>query len=166
MEKKKLKLSISGSSKKTFSSIEEAKSKSKNTVVIEKKNSKFSGKSHFSRQSNNNFRTSNNNSSKLNNFSRQSPQPSSDFEKRKLAEQRATKRLKDEGSLKDKKVKLGAKKREVKLTVSRALSDEIEARERSLASVKRAREKENKHLKSLNFYLLSFDYFINFFSTL
>ena len=30
------------------------------------------------------------------------------------------------------------------MTVSRALSDEIEARERSLASVKRAREKENK----------------------
>ena len=41
MEKKKLKLSISGSSQKTFSSIEQAKSKSKNTVVIEKKNSKF-----------------------------------------------------------------------------------------------------------------------------
>ncbi len=51
----------------------------------------------------------------------------------------------DEGSLKDKKVKLGTKKREVKLTVSRALSDEIEARERSLASVRRAREKENKN---------------------
>ena len=33
MEKKKLKLSISGSSKKTFNSIEQAKSKSKNTVV-------------------------------------------------------------------------------------------------------------------------------------
>ena len=101
--KKKLKLSISGSSKKTFSSIEEAKSKSKNTVVIEKKNSKFTGKSQFSRQSNNNFRTSNNNSSKLNNFSRQSPQPSSDFEKRKLAEQRATRRLKGEATLKDNK---------------------------------------------------------------
>ena len=60
MEKKKLKLSISGSSKKTFSSIEEAKSKSKNTVVIEKKNSKFAGKPQFSRQSNNNFRSNNN----------------------------------------------------------------------------------------------------------
>ena len=58
MEKKKLKLSISGNSKKTFSSIEEAKSKSKNTVVIEKKSSKFSGKSQFSKQSNNNFRPS------------------------------------------------------------------------------------------------------------
>jgi translation initiation factor IF-2 len=48
---------------------------------------------------------------------------------------------------KDKKtLKAGAKKRELKLTVSRALSDQIEARERSLASVKRARQKENKNL--------------------
>ena len=38
MEKKKLKLSISGSSKKTFSSIEQAKNNLKNSVVIEKKN--------------------------------------------------------------------------------------------------------------------------------
>ena len=50
MEKKKLKLSISGTSKKTFNSIEQAKSKSKNTVVIEKRSSKFSGKPQFSRQ--------------------------------------------------------------------------------------------------------------------
>ena len=46
---------------------------------------------------------------------------------------------------KDKKTKLGTKKRELKLTVSRALSDEIETRERSLASVKRARQKELKN---------------------
>ena len=37
------------------------------------------------------------------------------------------------------------KKRELKLTVSRALSDEIETRQRSLASVKRARQKELKN---------------------
>ena len=42
MEKKKLKLSISGSSKKTISSIEQAKTQSKNTVVIEKKKYKIS----------------------------------------------------------------------------------------------------------------------------
>ena len=36
MEKKKLKLSISGASKKTINSIEQARSQSKNTVVIEK----------------------------------------------------------------------------------------------------------------------------------
>ena len=70
---------------------------------------------------------------------------SSDFERRKLAEQRATKRLKGDQENKDKKTKLGAKKRELKLTVSRALSDEIETRERSLASVKRARQKELKN---------------------
>jgi translation initiation factor IF-2 len=64
-----------------------------------------------------------------------------------LAEQRATKRLKGDNDNKDKKtLKAGTKKRELKLTVSRALSDEIEARERSLASVKRARQKENKNL--------------------
>ena len=55
MEKKKLKLSITGSSQKTFSSIEQAKSKSKNTVVIEKKSSKFQGKSQFVRPNNDNF---------------------------------------------------------------------------------------------------------------
>ena len=37
MEKKKLKLSITGSSRKTLSSIEQAKSQSKNAVFIERK---------------------------------------------------------------------------------------------------------------------------------
>ncbi len=148
MEKKKLKLSISGNSKKTFSSIEEAKSKSKNTVVIEKKNSKFAGKSQFSRQSNNNIKTSNNISSKPNNFSRPSTQLSSDFEKRKLAEQRATRRLKGEVSQKDNKSnRITGKRRELKLTISRALSeDHVEAKSRSLASLKRAKQKENRNL--------------------
>jgi len=148
MEKKKLKLSISGNSKKTFSSIEEAKSKSKNTVVIEKKNSKFAGKSQFSRQSNNNIKTSNNISSKPNNFSRPSTQLSSDFEKRKLAEQRATRRLKGEVSQKDNKSnRITVKRRELKLTISRALSeDHVEAKSRSLASLKRAKQKENRNL--------------------
>ena len=64
-----------------------------------------------------------------------------------MAEQRATKRLKGDNDNKDKKtLKAGTKKRELKLTVSRALSDEIEARARSEASVKRARQKENKNL--------------------
>ena len=73
------------------------------------------------------------------------PPIQTDFERRKLAEQRATKRLKGDTDNKDKKSKLGTKKREFKLTVSRALSDEIETRERSLASVKRARQKELKN---------------------
>ena len=49
MEKKKLKLSISGSTNKTINSIEKAKNKSKNTVVIEKKSKRFFGKPHTSK---------------------------------------------------------------------------------------------------------------------
>ena len=49
MEKKKLKLSISGNTNKTISSIEQAKNQPKNTVVIEKKSKKFLGKSNISR---------------------------------------------------------------------------------------------------------------------
>ena len=41
MEKKKLKLSITGSSRKTLSSIEQAKSQSKNAVFIERKAGKI-----------------------------------------------------------------------------------------------------------------------------
>ena len=58
-------------------------------------------------------------------------------------------------------LKSGTKKRELKLTVSRALSDEIEARARSEASVKRARQKENKNLKKeiflSNFFIFLFN---------
>ena len=49
MEKKKLKLTISGSSKKTINNIELAKSQGKNSVVIEKKNTRFGSKSLFLR---------------------------------------------------------------------------------------------------------------------
>ena len=148
MEKKKLKLSISGSSKKTFSSIEQAKSKSKNTVVIEKRNSKFPGKPQFSRQNNESFRSNKNTTLKPNNFTRPAASPSSDFEKRKLAEQRATRRLKGEAPQKENKLnKTSGKRRELKLTVSRALSDDhAEIKSRSLASLKRAKQKENRNL--------------------
>ena len=73
------------------------------------------------------------------------PPITNDYEKRKLAEQRATRRLKGDLASKDSKNKSGSKKRELKLTVSRALSDEIETRARSLASLKRAKLKENKY---------------------
>ena len=131
MENKKLKLTISGKPKKSFKNFEKTKSQGKHSVVIEKKQINFSKKESPFRPNKSRFST------------KVQVNPN-DFEKRKLAEQRATKRLKDDASTKDKKLKSGTKKREVKLTVSRALSDEIEARERSLASVKRAREKENK----------------------
>ena len=150
MEKKKLKLSISGSSKKTINSIEQAKAQSKNTVVIEKKSTKFTGKSQFSRSnlSNDKSKTKTSFLPKKTNFSKSLSNITSDFEKRKLAEQRATKRLKGEISTKDNKPnRIGNKRRELKLTISRALSDdESGTRARSLASLKRARQKENRVL--------------------
>jgi len=155
MEKKKLKLSISGSSKKTINSIEQAKTQSKNTVVIEKKTTRFSGKSHFSRTNtgSDKFKPNSSFQPKKHHFTKSIPTPSSDFEKRKLAEQRATRRLKGEASPKDTKLnKLGGKKRELKLTISRALSeDDAETRSRSLASLKRAKQKENRNLNKEEF---------------
>ncbi|WP_440922816.1 translation initiation factor IF-2 [Candidatus Pelagibacter sp.] len=131
---KKLKLSLSGSgkNKKPLKNIDVNKFSGKRSVIIEKSNSKLVKRG-------TSFKT------KKPLFDSKLKNNTSDFEKRKLAEQRATKRLKDESSAKDKKHKLTPQKREVKLTVSRALSDEIEARERSLASVRRAREKESKN---------------------
>ena len=150
MEKKKLKLSISGNTNKTISSIEQAKNQSKNTVVIEKKSKRFLGKSNFSKNISTNDRSINKSTfvQKKPNYSKPLPNISSDFEKRKLAEQRATKRIKGEISTKDSKAnKLGGKRRELKLTISRALSDdETETKSRSLASLKRAKQKENRNL--------------------
>jgi len=147
---KKTKLTISGSAKKSIKNIEIAKIQSKNAVVIEKKTGKFPNRG-------GSFRPNPGKPKPTSSFNRgtgikpsfapKSPAITNDFERRKLAEQRATKRLKGDSDGKDKKtLKSGTKKRELKLTVSRALSDEIEARERSLASVKRARLKENKNL--------------------
>ncbi len=147
MENKKTKLTISGSPKKTFKNFESSKSQGKKTVKIYNQIGKSVHKSGSNKSFGSKSQSFNNKKSiqSKNNFSSKTSLVTSDFEKRKLAEQRATKRLKDEIETKEKKTKLGGKKREVKLTVSRALSDEIETRERSLASVKRARQKELKN---------------------
>ena len=147
---KKTKLTISGSAKKSIKNIEIAKNQGKNSTVIEKKLIKSSIKTGSFRTGVAKTKTSstfNRGSASKSTFTPKSPPATSDFERRKLAEQRATKRIKVQNENKDKKnQKTGTKKRELKLTVSRALSDEIEARERSLASVKRARQKEIKNL--------------------
>jgi translation initiation factor IF-2 len=147
---KKTKLTISGTAKKSFKNIELAKTQGKNSVVIEKQPSKFPSRGGSSRPGGFKPKTTstfNRGAPIKPSFAPKSPPITNDFERRKLAEQRATKRLKGDNDNKDKKtLKAGTKKRELKLTVSRALSDEIEARERSLASVKRARQKENKNL--------------------
>ena len=147
MENKKTKLTISGNPKKTFKSFDDSKNQGKKTVVIEKKSSRPVNKGTFNKSFGSrppsNFKRG---VSLKTNLGTKISTSTSDFERRKLAEQRATKRLKGENETKDKKSKLGSKKRELKLTVSRALSDEIETRERSLASVKRARQKELKNV--------------------
>ena len=148
MEKKKLKLSISGSSKKTINNIEQAKFKSKNSVIIEKPTGRF--QKNFSRTSNYNQKNTPKQSFPLKKplFSKGNSSIQTDFEKRKLAEQRATKRLKGETPQKEIKGKSGSKRRELKLTISRALSEEDNfSRARSLASLKRAKQKENRESK-------------------
>ncbi len=150
MEKKKIKLKLSGNLKKSISNIERAKTQGKNSVLIEKKNNKFSNKrsSNFSRQD---FNQKKHNNAQLKTSSFEKPTtPSNDYEKRKLAEQRATRRLKADPEKKDIKGKAGSKRRELKLTVSRALSGDEEGRARSIASLKRAKQKENRNIQKEN----------------
>ena len=92
MENKKLKLTISGKLKKSFKNFETTKSQGKHSVVIEKSHNKFTKKGSSFRPNKTKFSTK----------AQVNP---NDFEKRKLAEQRATKRLKDDASTKDKKLK-------------------------------------------------------------
>ena len=129
MENKKTKLTISGAAKKSIKSIEIAKTQSKNSVVIEKSKNNFINKGGSFKPSGLGVKSKSSSFVKNTNpkpsFGVKTPPISNNFEKRKLAEQRATKRLK--GDNEGKKQKLGANKRELKLTVSRALSDEIEA---------------------------------------
>ena len=146
---KKTKLTISGTAKKSFKNIEIAKTQGKNSVVIEKQPSKFTSRGGSSRPGGFKPKTTstfNRGAPVKPSFVPKSSPITNDFERRKLAEQRATKRLKGNNNNDKKALKAGTKKRELKLTVSRALSDEIEARARSEASVKRARQKENKNL--------------------
>ena len=139
---KKTKLTLSGIAKKSIESIELAKTQSKNSVVIKKKTNKILNKGSFSKSFSQRQK-------KTSVFSKdiQSTPKSNDYEKRKLAEQRATRRIRGETNYKDSKKKNISQKREQKLTISRALSDKIETRARSLASLKRAKQKENRDLK-------------------
>tara|TARA_B100000700_G_scaffold133565_1_gene149192 strand:- start:850 stop:3021 length:2172 start_codon:yes stop_codon:yes gene_type:complete len=135
MEKQKKKLTISGKPKKNFVSQQNFENRKK-FPFNEKKFSKPINKI------SNNFKKT---------FK---PKPIasklSDYERRKLAEQKAMKGIRGENNQKDKenKSKFSTKKRETKLTVSRALSEDLEFKSRSLASIKRAREKELRVSKS------------------
>ena len=142
MEKQKKKLTISGKPKKTFIGSQNFEKKKKFNFS-DKKFSKPINK--FSNNFKKNFKT------------KPIPTKLSDYERRKLAEQKAMKGIRGENTQKDKenKSKFSTKKRETKLTVSRALSEDLEFKSRSLASIKRAREKElrvsqNKSDEELN----------------
>ena len=129
MEKQKKKLTISGKPKKINFNIKNFEDKKK-PQTFEKKFSKPLNK--FS----SNFKKS---------FKSKPVAPKlSDYEKRKLAEQKVMKGIRGDNNQKEKenKTKFSTKKRETKLTVSRALSEDLEFKSRSLASIKRAREKE------------------------
>jgi translation initiation factor IF-2 len=94
---KKTKLTISGTAKKSIKNIEIAKTQGKNSVVIEKQSSKFQSRGGSSRPVG--FKpkitsTFNRGATTKPSFTAKSPPITNDFERRKLAEQRATKRLK------------------------------------------------------------------------
>ena len=127
---KKTKLTISGNPKKSFKNFGKDKSLDKKSVIIDSQSKKPLVKGNSVKQTgfkSSAFNQKKNFSSKHNLMQKNQGSFSSDFEKRKLAEQRATKRLRGDSDNKEKKLKLGSgtKKRELKLTVSRALSDEI-----------------------------------------
>ena len=113
MESKKTKLTISSTAKKSIKNIDVIKNRGKKSVVIEKSNSNFLKKGSSFRSSGSNPRqkisSSFNRGLLKPSFGNKIPSPINDFEKRKLAEQRATKRLK--GDNESKKIKLGTKKR-------------------------------------------------------
>ena len=118
-KKKKTKLTISGNPKKSIDNIELARSQNKNSVVIEKKPNRFSNRSPFKRSTgarpaskNTGFKSSSFSPQKAKNVSKHSFSITNDYEKRKLAEQRATRRLKGDSATKDLKGKIGSKKRE------------------------------------------------------
>ncbi len=143
---KKTKLTISGNVKKKIERFNYSSSKKNTSIILDRPTNSDKSKVNtrpVRRPTNTGFKKNNLNQNKKNFVL------PNDFERRKLAEQRARKRIKGEENLKDTKNKFGSKKRELKLTLSRALSDTDEALEnkgRSLAALRRAKLKENRNV--------------------
>ena len=145
-KKKKLTLSVSSKAHPNVSNY--AQRSGKTSVVIEKKTSRRWGEKKFQPRDSNISRPK-----PASNFAPKKPPINKNFDIRKMAEERATKRFKNvkDDSSQLKKSSLGKdknfnSKRENKFTLSKALDDEaLDGRERSLASVKRARLKEKKN---------------------
>ena len=154
MEEKKIKkkkLTLSVSSKTLHNVPNYVKSRQKTSVLIEKKAPRRWGEKKFQSRDNNFSKPKS-----TGNFFPKKTRINSNVDIRKMAEERATNRFKNlkEDSLQPKKSSLGkdkgfTSKREQKLTLSKALDDEVlDGRERSLASVRRARLKEKKNQDS------------------
>jgi len=148
---KKKKLTLSVSSKTLHNVPNYVKSRQKTSVLIEKKAPRRWGEKKFQSRDNNFSKPK----STGNSFPKKT-RINRNVDIRKMAEERATNRFKNlkEDSLQPKKSSLGkdkgfTSKREQKLTLSKALDDEVlDGRERSLASVRRARLKEKKNQDS------------------
>ena len=112
MKNKKTKLTISENAKKSISNIELAKTQNKNSEIIEKKTSRFGNRGSFSKSTTQNtaFKKRGYANEKPTNFLKPTFSIRNDDEKRKLAEQRATRRLKGDSTYKDFKKKLVLKK--------------------------------------------------------
>ena len=150
-EKKKKKLTLSVSSKTLHNVPNYVKSRQKTSVLIEKKAPRRWGEKKFQSRDNNFSKPKS-----TGNIVPKKTRINKNVDIRKMAEERATNRFKNlkEDSLQPKKSSLGkdkgfTSKREQKLTLSKALDDEVlDGRERSLASVRRARLKEKKNQDS------------------
>ena len=153
---KKKKLTLSVSSKTPYSAPSYVKSRQKTSVVIEKKPPRRWGEKKFQPRN-----TTPNITKTVDNLATKKSPPNRNFDLRKMAEARATKRFentKKDDSSQQKKNNFGkdkgyGSKRPYKLTLSKALDDEaLDGKMRSLASVKRARlkEKKNQDLKNEN----------------
>ena len=148
---KKKKLTLSVSSKTLHNVPNYVKSRQKTSVLIEKKAPRRWGEKKFQSRDNNFSKPKS-----TANFIPKKTRINRNVDIRKMAEERATSRFKNlkEDSLQPKKSSLGkdkgfTSKREQKLTLSKALDDEVlDGRERSLASVRRARLKEKKNQDS------------------
>ena len=141
--KKKLTISTSGPIKKRTDKFEYAKGQNRSSVIVVKKHIR-SGFKKSGQQTQRHKTKSFIKSGKI--FDRNPNLFGRDFEKRKQAEQKATKRAK--GQIEEErniKGKFADRKRDLKLTLSRALNeDDQEFKARSIASIKRAKKKENE----------------------
>ena len=147
-KKKKKKLTLSVPSQTSRKSTSYIQTRGKTSVVIEKKSPKRWGERKPQTKESNFTKPS-----LKDNLINKKPILGRNFDIRKMAEARATKRFKSskDENIQQKKSSLGkeknfSQKRAVKLTISKALDDEIlDGKERSLASVRRARLKEKKN---------------------